>query len=89
MDVRDVQDPDLVAAAERVGLDGRVRARRAGHHAPQLLPEVADAFDRALDGTEQLGDQPEGTGVRGRLERGRVERGRGQGDGQHDGERRR
>ncbi len=60
--VGDVQHADLVAPAERVGLDRGVRARGAGHHPPELLAEVAHALDRALDGTEQLRHQPERAG---------------------------
>ena len=72
VDVGDVQDADLVTTSQRVGLDGRVRARGTRHDPAELVAEVPDALDRALDGTEELWHQPERARVGRRLERRRV-----------------
>ena len=84
MDVGDVQDADLVTAPERVRLDGRVRARGTRHDPAELVAEVPDALDRALDGTEELWHQPERARVGRSLERRRVEADRREPDGEDD-----
>ena len=86
MDVRDVQDSNLVTAPERVRLDGRVRARGTRDDAAELVTEVPDALDRALDGTEELWHQTERARVARSLERRRVEPDRRQPDREDDRE---
>ena len=86
MDVGDVKDPDLISPAQRVGLDGRVRARGARHDPAELIPEIPDALDRALHRTEELRHQPERAGVAGRLECGGIETHRGEADREDDRE---